>query len=279
MPMTNPMQTIEQENIEQKHARLQEQYAKADGDMILQAMIEREFPARICVVSSFGAESAVLLHKVAQIDPTVPIIFLNTGKLFGETLRYRDRLQAQLGLADIRAIAPHKDDLAAADPAGDLWQKSTDKCCYIRKVLPQARALRGFEAVITGRKRFQTHARRSMAYIEMENGAATPIAPTDMTPDIMGRTAGTDEADAAGAVQRIRINPLASHDLPALNAYMEAHKLPRHPLVKDGYLSIGCMPCTDKVAAGGDYRSGRWADEDKEECGIHQPDFVYGDGI
>lgn len=277
-----PAQTRAKENMEQKYARLTAEYAKADGDMVLRAMIEREFPARICVVSSFGAESAVLLHKVAQIDPTVPIIFLNTGKLFGETLRYRDRLQAQLGLADIRAIGPHKEHLVEADPAGDLWQKSTDKCCYIRKVLPQARALRGFEAVITGRKRFQTHARRNMAYIEMENGAATPLAPTDMTPDIMGRAAqaeGTEGAEGAEAIQRVRINPLAEHDLPALHAYMEAHKLPRHPLVKDGYLSIGCMPCTDKVAAGGDYRSGRWADEEKEECGIHQPDFIYGDGI
>ena len=270
------MQTRAKENIEQKYKRLTEQYGEADGDMILRAMIEQEFPERICVVSSFGAESAILLHKVAQIDPTVPIIFLNTGKLFGETLRYRDRLQAQLGLADIRAIAPHKDDLAATDAAGDLWQKSTDKCCYIRKVLPQARALRGFEAVITGRKRFQTNARRNMAYIEMENGATNPIATTDMTPDIAGRAA---QAGGTESIQRIRINPLAEHDLPALNAYMEAHKLPRHPLVKDGYLSIGCMPCTDKVTAGGDYRSGRWADEEKEECGIHQPDFVYGDGI
>lgn len=233
--------------VEQLSAR----YAGADGDAVLRAMIEQEFKGRICVVSSFGAEASVLLHKVAQIDPTVPIIFLNTGKLFGETLRYRDRLQASLGLADVRAIGPHNDDLTATDPAGDLWSKSTDACCHIRKILPQQRALQGFDAVITGRKRFQTNARASMAQIEIEDAETG----------------------------RVRVNPLADYDLPTLNAYVETHKLPRHPLVKDGYLSIGCMPCTSKVKEGEDYRSGRWADEDKEECGIHKPEFVYGDGI
>ena len=232
-------------------SELNTRYQGQPADDVLRAMIEQEFTGRICVVSSFGSESTVLLHKVAQIDPTVPVIFLNTGKLFGETLRYRDRIQSVLGLSDVRAIGPHPEDLKNLDQDGDLWTRSQDQCCHIRKVLPQRRALKGFDAVITGRKRFQTSARENMRIIESEDAETG----------------------------RVRINPLVDHDLASLNAYIDAHNLPRHPLVKDGYLSIGCMPCTSKVKEGGDYRSGRWAGTDKEECGIHETDFVDGDGI
>lgn len=217
----------------------------------LTTMLQHEFKDEICVVSSFGAESAVLLHMVAQIDPTTPVIFLNTGKLFGETLRYRDRLQTLLGLTDVRSIGPHPTDLAEKDSNEDLWQKNNDMCCHIRKNLPQERALKGFKAVLTGRKRFQTSQRGSMQRIEIDDEAAA----------------------------RLRINPLADFTLEDLQAYLETHNLPKHPLVKDGYLSIGCMPCTDKVKEGDDYRSGRWSEQDKEECGMHGTEFVYGEGI
>ena len=217
----------------------------------LTTMLQHEFKDEICVVSSFGAESAVLLHMVAQIDPTTPVIFLNTGKLFGETLRYRDRLQTLLGLTDVRSIGPHPTDLAEKDSNEDLWQKNNDMCCHIRKNLPQERALKGFKAVLTGRKRFQTSQRGSMQRIEIDDEAAA----------------------------RLRINPLANFTLEDLQAYLETHNLPKHPLVKDGYLSIGCMPCTDKVKEGDDYRSGRWSEQDKEECGMHGTEFVYGEGI
>ena len=217
----------------------------------LTTMLQHEFKDEICVVSSFGAESAVLLHMLAQIDPTTPVIFLNTGKLFGETLRYRDRLQTLLGLTDVRSIGPHPTDLAEKDSNEDLWQKNNDMCCHIRKNLPQERALKGFKAVLTGRKRFQTSQRGSMQRIEIDDEAAA----------------------------RLRINPLADFTLEDLQAYLETHNLPKHPLVKDGYLSIGCMPCTDKVKEGDDYRSGRWSEQDKEECGMHGTEFVYGEGI
>ena len=217
----------------------------------LTTMLQHEFKDEICVVSSFGAESAVLLHMVAQINPTTPVIFLNTGKLFGETLRYRDRLQTLLGLTDVRSIGPHPTDLAEKDSNEDLWQKNNDMCCHIRKNLPQERALKGFKAVLTGRKRFQTSQRGSMQRIEIDDEAAA----------------------------RLRINPLADFTLEDLQAYLETHNLPKHPLVKDGYLSIGCMPCTDKVKEGDDYRSGRWSEQDKEECGMHGTEFVYGEGI
>ena len=218
-----------------------------DASAVLRACIDTHFAGRIGIVSSFGAESVVLLHLVAQIDPTVPVIFLNTGKLFGETLRYRDRLQQSLGLTDIRSVAPHPADLLQKDPKGALWSRDTDGCCHIRKVLPQARAIAGLEALITGRKRFQTGARQMMDIVEIDTDG------------------------------RYKVNPLANWQLDDLKAYIETHQLPRNPLVKDGYLSIGCMPCTQKVEEGGDYRSGRWAGSDKDECGIHLN--VDGDGI
>ena len=226
-------------------SELNASYAELSAQDILRDAIKDRFAGRIGIVSSFGAESVILLHMIASIDPTTPVIFLNTGKLFGETLRYRDRLQALLGLTDIRAIGPHPDDLKKSDPKGNLWQRDTDGCCHIRKVLPQARAIGGFDALITGRKRFQTGARQEMDIIEQDSDG------------------------------RFKVNPLANWQLDDLKTYIETHNLPRHPLVKDGYLSIGCMPCTARVEEGGDYRSGRWAGSDKDECGIH----IDGGGI
>ena len=193
-------------------SELNASYAELSAQDILRDAIEDRFAGRIGIVSSFGAESVILLHMIASIDPTTPVIFLNTGKLFGETLRYRDRLQALLGLTDIRAIGPHPDDLKKSDPKGNLWQRDTDGCCHIRKVLPQARAIEGFDALITGRKRFQTGARQEMDIIEQDSDG------------------------------RFKVNPLANWQLDDLKTYIETHNLPRHPLVKDGYLSIGCMP-------------------------------------
>jgi len=225
---------------------LRAKYADADATTLLRAMIKDEFPGKITTVSSFGSESVVLLHLIAQIDPSVPVIFLNTGKLFGETLRYRDRLQDKLGLTDVRAIGPHPDDTRALDPEGTLWSRDPDSCCNFRKVLPLRRAMTGFDAEITGRKRFQTLARTGMAPLEL-NGT------------------------------RFVVNPLWGWSLEDLKNHILAHDLPRHPLVEDGFLSIGCMPCTQRVKDGEGYRSGRWAGSDKDECGIHEN--IEGDGI
>jgi len=234
--------------------RLLGEYGHLEGAELLDAMIHQAFPDKIAMVSSFGSEAVVLLHMLSEVNPTVPVLFLNTGKLFGETLRYRDRLQEKLGLTDVRSLGPDPRVEADLDPKGDLWARDTDGCCHFRKVLPLAHGLNGFEASITGRKRFQTGARAAMSPIEQE-------------------------ANADGTPGRFKINPLANWDLDQLKAYIEDHKLPRHPLVKDGYLSIGCMPCTDRVKDGDDYRSGRWAGSDKDECGIHVPGLVDGDGI
>lgn len=231
---------------------LQQKYAGLDGKILLQSMIHDEFLGKIALVSSFGAEAAVLLHMVAEVDPTVPVIFLNTGKLFGETMRYRDRLQMQFGLTDVRAIGPHPHDEGERDPDGVLWQSDIDACCHFRKVVPLKRALAGFEAQITGRKRFQTEAR---AHLE------------------------TIEVDPQRGPGFLKINPLINWSLDDLTLYVERYKLPKHPLVKDGFFSIGCMPCTERVRPGGEYRDGRWAGLDKDECGIHLPENVDGDGI
>ena len=212
---------------------------------ILELALGGEFAGQTAVVSSFGSESAVLLHMVAAIDPNTPVLFLNTGKLFGETLRYRDRLQDQLGLGDLRSLAPNPIDRATLDPGGILWSQDADACCNLRKVVPLKRALEGFAAQITGRKRFQTKERATIQPVEYFEG-------------------------------RFRFNPLADWSLDDLEAYVVKHNLPRHPLVDDGYPSIGCMPCTRRVQAGESYRDGRWSGLDKDECGIHGVD---GEGI
>jgi phosphoadenosine phosphosulfate reductase len=229
-------------------ARLAALLAKAagrDAHGILELALREEFAGQTAVVSSFGAESAVLLKLVADIDPNTPVLFLNTGKLFGETLRYRDRLQETLGLGDVRSLAPSLEARQKADPDGTLWSRDTDACCSFRKTVPLNRALAPFAAQVTGRKRFQTRERADMQPVEYFEG-------------------------------RYRFNPLWQWGLQQLEAFTERHNLPRHPLVEDGYPSIGCMPCTRRVQAGEDYRAGRWSGLDKDECGIHLTD---GGGI
>jgi phosphoadenosine phosphosulfate reductase len=226
------------ENSSEHLASLVAKACGRDAQGILRLALAESFPGRTAVVSSFGTESAVLLHLVAEIDPNTPVLFINTGKLFGETLRYRDRLQRELGLSDVRAIGPNGRELAAADPEESLWSRNPDTCCTLRKVAPLRRALAGFDALVTGRKRFQTGARSQMEPVELFEG-------------------------------RFRFNPLTDWGPAQINAHMIRHNLPAHPLTEDGYLSIGCQPCTRRVRPGEGIRDGRWAGLDKEECGIH----------
>ncbi len=225
---------------------LLEKAAFLDARGILELGLTDPFRGRTAVVSSFGAESAVLLHMVAAIDPTTPILFLNTGKLFGETLRYRDRLQDVLGLTDVRSLSPGLEARGKLDGDGGLWARDAGACCGFRKVAPLASALKPFAGFVTGRKRFQTRARSLMQPVEWFEG-------------------------------RFRFNPLWQMTAGELEAYAVSHKLPAHPLVADGYPSIGCMPCTRRVGAGEAYRAGRWAGLDKDECGIHMG--MDGEGI
>jgi phosphoadenosine phosphosulfate reductase len=209
----------------------------ADPRTILETALA-EFGDRVALVSSFGAESAVLLHMAAEVDHAFPVLFLETGMLFAQTLDYRRDLAAKLGLTRVRDLRPRFEDLALADPDSTLWKRDTDACCHIRKVLPLDRALSGYGAWITGRKRFQGGSRLRLPAVE--------------------------EADG-----RVKFNPLAAWTKAELDAYAEAHDLPAHPLVSMGFPSIGCWPCTDQAQEGADSRSGRWAGSQKSECGIH----------
>lgn len=208
---------------------------------ILRLSLTTLFPGRVALVSSFGAESAVLLHLAASVDRAVPVVFIDTGRLFPETLQYRDTLISRLGLTDVRSVGPDPQAMEAADPFGALFSIDPDRCCHLRKVEPLADALSPFDAWITGRKRFQASTR-----------AELPVF----------------EADAT----HIKISPLASWGAGELAAYLREHDLPRHPLVAKGYPSIGCAPCTSPVAEGEDARAGRWRGREKTECGIHVTD-------
>jgi phosphoadenosine phosphosulfate reductase len=218
-------------------ARLNAELRHAEPEAILAKAIGA-FPGTLALVSSFGSESAVLLHMVGKLQPDLPILFLDTGMLFGQTLDYRRALSNRLGLSNVRDLRPAFADLATADPGSYLWRRDTDACCEVRKVLPLERGLGDFEAWITGRKRFHGGDRMALPVVERADG-------------------------------RIKFNPLANWDKAALEAYMQAHGLPAHPLVEHGYPSVGCWPCTQPVEVGQDVRAGRWAGSEKTECGIH----------
>ncbi len=219
-------------------AALEARYGQLAPQDIIALSIGRFGDLGLGAVSSFGSDSAVLLHMIARVDPALEVIFLDTGKHFEETLKYRDALRADFGLTNVRVYEPKPEALGEHDPAGDLHRSSTDACCDIRKVEPMARAVEPMAAWFTGRKRFQAATRNGLPVFE-----------------------------AVGP--RIRINPLAKWTTSDLANYMREHQLRENPLVAYGYLSIGCFPCTQPVKPGEDARSGRWAGQAKTECGIH----------
>lgn len=223
---------------ENRVGALREVYGDLDGIDLLRVMIEDEFPGRIAVTSSFGAEAAVLLDLVAQVDPATPVIVLDTGKLFPETYAYIDLLKDRLGLRDVRLQRPSDEEVMAKDPDETLYRTDPDTCCHMRKTKPLGDALREFDAWVTGRKRFHGAARSSLETVEAVDG-------------------------------RIKVNPLATWHQAWIEDAFEERDLPRHPLVERGYLSIGCTTCTVAVKPGETVRAGRWRGSDKTECGIH----------
>ncbi len=212
------------------------------GDALAEEVIEVAadlFGSRLTLVSSFGADAAVMLHLVSRIDPGIRVVFLETGRHFPETLVYIETLRDRLGLLDIRFERPDADRLGTEDAGEDLYARNADRCCDIRKVRPLREALRGAQAWLTGRRRDQTPERRFIPVFE---------------PD--------------GA--RIKINPLAAWSAADMRRHARRHDLPAHPLVAKGYPSIGCLPCTQPVEDGQDARAGRWRGLGKTECGIHR---------
>ena len=217
---------------------LNARFAGVDAAAMLRELFAEGTLGRVAVVSSFGTESAVLLHLVAGADAAIPVVFVDTLKMFPETLAYRDTLVTRFGLTNSSVVTPDAAVLAAKDENGLRWSYDPDGCCAIRKVEPLARAKQGLDAWISGRKAFQSVTRQNLPRFEVENG-------------------------------QLKVNPLGDWTKDDLEAYFAEHDLPRHPLEAQGYLSVGCQPCTSKVAPGEDARAGRWRGWDKTECGIH----------
>jgi phosphoadenosine phosphosulfate reductase len=229
-----------QSDLQDRVRALNDRYRHHSAISVLEHGLRDADAGALALVSSFGAESVVLLHMISVTRRATPVIFIDTEMLFAETLVYQQELAERLALRDVRIIRAAREDLTAHDPDGTLHQRDPDSCCALRKTVPLQRALDGFDGWITGRKRYQTGQRTTLDFFEIEEGA-----------------------------RRIKVNPLAHWTRDDLQTYMEENRLPRHPLVAKGYPSIGCIPCTTQVAPGEDPRSGRWRGQDKTECGIH----------
>lgn len=220
-------------------AALNDRYRHHGATAVLTGALKDPQAGKLALVSSFGAESVVLLHLVSVIDRKTPVIFIDTEMLFPETLVYQAELSERLGLENLRIIRASDAALAAEDPDGTLHRRDTDACCDLRKTRPLQRVLSEYDGWITGRKRYQGSTRQALEFFE------------------------------ADGPQRIKVNPLAHWAPEDIRAYMDENRLPRHPLVARGYPSIGCAPCTSPVKPGEDPRAGRWRGQDKNECGIH----------
>lgn len=238
MPLEAPLAPVSE-----RVAELNARYRHHGATSVLQHALTDPLVGPLALVSSFGAESVVLLHLIATMDRTTPVLFIDTEMLFPETLDYQGEVAERLRLTDVRVINPDRNELFLKDNDGLLHQRDPDACCALRKTKPLHDALEPFDAWITGRKRFQAGSRAALEFFEAEGD------------------------------QRIKINPLAHWAPEDIRSYMDNNNLPRHPLIARGYPSIGCAPCTSKVKPGEDARAGRWRGRDKEECGIH---FVDG---
>ena len=218
-------------------AALSHELRKAAPAEIISRALRLVRPGRLAVVSSFGTESAVLLKFVADVDRSLPVLFLDTGWLFKETLAYRDRLVAHLGLTEVRTLIPSPSALVMNDPRRDLCLRDHDACCAIRKVAPLAAELASFDGWINGRKRYQGGERGGLPAVEADGG-------------------------------RLKFNPLARLSRADIDAVFEDAGLPRHPLEALGFASVGCVPCTSRTNAQTG-RDGRWSGAGKTECGVH----------
>lgn len=226
-------------SLDTRAGRLNDRYRHHAATEVLRRAVSDPDLGRVALVSSFGAESVVLLHMVSVVAPGLPVLFIDTQMLFPETLDYQRQVAGKLGLTDVRVIRADETEVSRLDPDGTLHQFDQDACCNLRKTVPLEQALSGFDAWITGRKRFQNGLRAALEFFEPEEPS------------------------------RLRVNPLAHWRPEDVQDYMIENNLPRHPLVAQGYPSIGCAPCTSPVKPGEDPRAGRWRGSDKTECGIH----------
>ncbi len=237
MPLEAPLASVAE-----RVTDLNRLYAHHSGTSVLERALADPQVGTTALVSSFGAESVVLLHMLSVIDRSAPVLFLDTEMLFPETLDYQREVASKLRLTNVQVIGPDRDITFVNDPNNRLHAKNPDACCAMRKTEPLQRALEPFDAWITGRKRYQGGKRAGLSFFEADGDT------------------------------RIKINPLAHFTPRDVQEYILNNRLPRHPLVAKGYPSIGCLPCTTRVAEGEDPRAGRWRGQDKSECGIHVVD-------
>lgn len=238
MPLEHPLAPVAERVVD-----LNARYRHHGAMQVLEHSLSDPMVGPVALVSSFGAESVVLLHMISVLDRSTPVVFIDTEMLFAETLAYQREVAEKLRLTDVRVVTPDRAEMFLQDPDSLLHRGTPDACCALRKTQPLQRALGPFDAWITGRKRFQGGARGALEFFELEDR------------------------------QRIKINPLAHWTRDDVQDYIINNRLPRHPMVAQGYPSIGCAPCTSRVAQGEDARAGRWRGRDKDECGIH---FVNG---
>ncbi|MDJ1016858.1 MAG: phosphoadenylyl-sulfate reductase [Paracoccaceae bacterium] len=234
MPLEAPLDPVDI-----RAAELNRRYAHHSGADVLAHALTDPQVGNAALVSSFGADAVVLLHMVSVIDRTTPVIFLDTEMLFPETLDYQREVADHLRLTNVQVHYPDREEVFLENPNNRLHTKNPDACCALRKTRPLQKALEPYEAWITGRKRYQGGSRVALPFFEAEGES------------------------------RIKINPLAHWTPEDVREYTQNNRLPRHPLVAKGYPSIGCAPCTTRVAEGEDLRAGRWRGFDKIECGIH----------
>ena len=198
----------------------------------------KKFGGKITYVCSFGTESAIILHMISKIDKKFPIFLLNTHFLFPETIVYKNILLKELGLSNCQDIFPDKLLIQKEDPENNLWTNNIDRCCEIRKVKPLDKILKNFRSWISGRKSYHQGERIDLRPFELLN-------------------------------EKVVVNPLINIKKKEADNYFEVNSLPKHPLLKKGYFSIGCVHCTFKTTDKINIRSGRWKNKMKTECGIH----------
>lgn len=218
-------------------AEINQKFAQAEPQTILHWAWER-FGGSLGATSSFQSQSVPLLHMIATTTPDMPVYFIDTGFHFPETLDFRDQLIEQFGLW-VHNLHGDDRNKAYRQYLPDLHNLDPDMCCALHKVGPLKSAKKGFAAWISGIRRDQTENRRN-----------TPVIGIDKT-------------------GQYKIAPLANWSSQDVWRYMNQYDLPMHPLAKEGYMSIGCAPCTAPIGAGDDERAGRWAGKGKVECGLH----------
>jgi phosphoadenosine phosphosulfate reductase len=199
-----------------------------------------EFHPRLAVATAFGAEGCCLIHMLADIDPGVRVFNLETGYQFPQTLELRERIKVRYGI-EVKLVRPELTVARyEAEHGGPMYRRRPDQCCHDRKIVPLRRALAGYDVWVSAIRRDQTTDRSRADVVQWD-------AKFDL----------------------VKLNPLLGWTRRDVWEFILAHDVPYNPLHDRGYPSIGCWPCTGKVAGGADERAGRWAGTGKTECGLH----------